>query len=548
MKNMGKSYKGFIKGFIITVIVLLLIILIAVVPRNNINKIVTMEAGGELPDAGAFFKDYTEDAEYVTDMTGINLNEPGIHDIEVRSGKKTYRVKLEIKDTIPPDAEIEMVDIYESRTVEPHEFIKSVKDATEVTITYKTEPDYGRTGSQQVVLILEDMSGNKSEYQAVLRISKVKRIAEVDISEGRFDVGIFLKEQKDIVDAEIVDTLFPDTLGVFPVKIRVGDTVYDSAVEIVDKIPPVAKAVNRKFWTVDDFSAMDFVEDIVDSTKVTARFEKEPDLTQVGDQTVSIILTDEGGNETKLEAILTLEVDTEPPRIYGVQDTVVYLNTPVAYKKGVYVIDNRDTDIEVSVDSSRVNIKKEGSYKVIYTAVDASGNRATREVTYTVKEKPADLIDPAIVEEMAREILDKIITEDMTMREKALAIYKYVNKNVYYLSGRHSDDLITEAYYALKKDPGDCYTFFAASDLLLNMAGIPNIRVERLRYEGETNHYWHMINCGDGWYHFDACIHKPEFFSFMLTDAEAEAYSRQKGKNAYYYRHDKSKYPATPDK
>jgi len=536
------------KGFILAGIILLLVIILAVMPRNNINKIVSMEAGGELPDAGAFFKNNAEDAEYVTDMAGINLNEPGTHDIEVRSGKKTYRVKLEIKDTIAPVAEIWMVDIYESRTVEPREFIKSVKDATEVTVTYKTEPDYNRTGSQQVVLILEDTSGNKSEYQSVLRISKAKPIAEVDISEGRLDAGIFLKDERDIADAEIVDTPFPDALGLFPVKIRIGDTVYDSAVKIVDRIAPVARAVNRKFWTVDKISAMDFVEDIVDSTEVTARFEKEPDFKRVGDQTVSIILTDEGGNETRLEAILTLEADTEPPQIYGVQDTTVYLNTPVAYKKGVYVVDNRDTDIEVSVDSSRVDIKKEGSYKVIYTAVDASGNSTSREVTYTVIQKPDNLIDRAVVEELAKGILDKIITDDMTMKEKALAIYKYVNKNVFYLGGRHSDDLITEAYYALMKDPGDCYTFFAASDLLLNMVGIPNIRVERLRYEGETNHYWHMINCGDGWYHFDACIHKPEFFSFMLTDAEAEAYSRQKGKNAYYYRHDKSKYPATPDK
>jgi len=544
MKNKSKIYKG----IIITGVILLLVIILAVMLRNNINKIVTMEAGGELPDAGAFFKSQTMDAQYVTDMAGINKNEPGIHDIEVRSGKKTYRVKLEIIDTVAPDAEIEMVDIYESRPVEPREFIKSVKDATEVTVSYKDEPDYSKTGSQQVVLILEDTSGNKSEYQSVLRISKVNRIAEVDISEGRFDVRVFLKDEKDIVDAEIVDTPFPGTIGLFPVKLRIGNTVYDSAVKIVDRIAPIAKAVNRKFWTVDEISAMYFVEDIVDATEVTARFEKEPDFTHVGDQTVSIILTDEGGNETKLEAILTLEADTEPPKIYGVQDTTVYLNTPVAYKKGVYVIDNRDTDIEVSVDSSRVNIKKEGSYKVIYTAVDVSGNSTSREVTYTVIEKPADLIDREVVEEIARGILDKIITDDMTMKEKALAIYKYVNKNVFYLGGRHSDDLITEAYYALMKDPGDCYTFFAASDLLLNMVGIPNIRVERLRYEGETNHYWHMINCGDGWYHFDACIHKPEFFSFMLTDAEAEAYSRQKGKNAYYYRHDKSKYPATPDK
>ena len=74
---------------------------------------------------------------------------------------------------------------------------------------------------------------------------------------------------------------------------------------------------------------------------------------------------------------------------------------------------------------------------------------------------------------------------------------------------------------------------------MLNMVGIPNIRVERLRYEGETNHYWHMINCGVVGTILMPAYTLPEFFSFMLTDAEAEAYSRQKGKNAYYYRHDK---------
>lgn len=544
MKNNSKRYRV----YIITGIILLLVTVIAAMPKNNVYNSISMEAGGELPDASAFFKNHVEDAEYVTDMDGINLNEPGIHDVEVKSGKKIYHVKLEIKDTIAPVAEITIVDIYESRAVEPHEFIKSVDDATDVTATYKTEPDYSRTGSQEVFLILEDTSGNISEYQSILRISMVKRIAEVDISAGKLDAGIFLKNEKDLINSDVVETPFPETLGIFPVRIKVGDTIFDSSVKIVDRIAPSGKAVNRKFWTVDKISAMDFVEEIVDATDVTARFAIEPDLKQVGDQTVEIILTDQGGNETILEAVLTLEADTEAPRIYGVQDTTVYLNTPIAYKKGVYVIDNRDTELAVSVDSSRVNIKKTGSYKVIYSATDASGNSTSREVTLNVVEKPADTIDREVVEELANEILSKIITDDMTLKEKALAIYKYINKNVYYLGGRHSDDLITEAYYALMKDPGDCYTYFAASDLMLNMVGIPNIRVERLRYEGETNHYWHMINCGDGWYHFDACIHLPEFFSFMLTDAEAEAYSRQKGKNAYYYRHDKEKYPATPEK
>ena len=545
MQNKRKSRRIYI--VLGAVLFVVLIFAAMALLNNNTNKSILIEAGGELPEAGVFFKNYNDNAEYVTDMTGINSNEPGIYDVEIKSGKKMYSLKLEIKDTIAPVAEIVNVDLYESRTVEPQEYLRSIKDATNVKSAYKVEPDYKKTGNQEVFLLLEDTSGNKTEYKSILRISKVKEIAEIDISEGKLDVGTFLKDQKDLSISKIVDTSFPATLGILPVKITVGDVVYDSSVKIIDRIAPIVTAVDRKFWTVDKISAMDFVEEVIDATPVTARFTEEPDFTNIGDQTVKITLADQEGNETQFEAVLTLKADTEPPKIYGVQDNTVFIDTPTAYKKGVYVLDNRDIDLKVSVDSSRVNIKKEGSYKVIYSAADASGNSASKEVELNVIEKPAETIDRAVVEELANGILEKIIIDNMTLEEKALALYKYINKNVYYLGGRHSDDIITEAYYALMKDPGDCYTYFAASDLMLNMLGIPNIRIERLSYEGETHHYWHMINCGDGWYHFDACIHLPEFFSFMLTDAEAEAYSRQKGANAYYYRHDKEKYPATPD-
>ncbi len=545
MQNKRKSCRIYIALGVVLLIVLAFAAMALL--KNNINKSISIEAGGQLPEAGAFFKNYTDDAEYVTDMTGINSNLPGIYDVEIKAGKKLYNVKLEIKDTIAPVAEIINVDLYESRTVEPQEYVRGIKDVTNVRVEYKTKPDYKKIGNQEVFLILEDTSGNKTEYKSILRISKLKEIAEIDISEGEFDAGAFLKDQKDLNISKVVDSLFPDTLGVFPVKISVGDVIYDTSAKIIDSIAPVGIAVNRKFWTVDKISAMDFVAEVIDATSVTAAFTEEPDMTRLGDQTVKIILKDQGENEAIIEAVLTLDKDTEPPKIYGVWDNTVFIDTPVAYKKGVYVLDNRDNELKVSVDSSRVNIKKEGSYKVIYSVADASGNSTDKEVTLNVINKPVDTIDRAVVEELANGILAKIITEDMTLEEKALALYKYINKNVYYLGGRHSDDLITEAYYALLEDPGDCYTYFAASDLMLNMVGIPNIRIERLSYEGETHHYWHMINCGDGWYHFDACIHLPEFFSFMLTDAEAEAYSRQKGKDAYYYRHDKEKYPATPD-
>ena len=53
-------------------------------------------------------------------------------------------------------------------------------------------------------------------------------------------------------------------------------------------------------------------------------------------------------------------------------------------------------------------------------------------------------------------------------------------------------------------------------------------------------------DCGDGWYHFDTCPNKDKMATFMLTDAEVEAYTKKRGNN--YYTFDKSLYPATPEK
>lgn len=544
---LNKKNKLKISFLVCIPVILIILILVNVFRYSIIIKKVTIEAGTEYPNANVFIKNKAKTARFISKISEINMNMPGVYDITIESGGKEYKVQLEIVDTTAPKADIVNLDLYEDRIIEPSEFVNNINDATEVSISYITAPDYNITGNQDIVVLLEDTSGNKTEYNAGLRISKLKEIVEVEISNEALNTELLLKDQKDLQSAQI-EAFIPDKLGDFKVKATIGDRAYESTVRVVDTIAPTGTPVDRTFWTNDEIEAYYFVENIEDATNVTVIFKEEPNVTLTGEQTVKIVLRDEGNNETQLEARLFLEADTEPPVIYGVRDNIVSLNTPVAYKKGIYAVDNRDGEISFEVDSSKVNIKEEGSYEVIYSATDSSGNKTQHEVIFTVRASAVELVSREVAEALANEILAKIIKDDMTMEEKALALYKYINKNVYYLGGRHSDDMITEAYYGMLEDPGDCYTYFAVSDLMLNMVGIPNIRVERLRYEGESNHYWHMINCGSGWYHFDPSIHKPEFFSFMLTDAEAEAYSRQKGKDAYYYRHDKEKYPATPEK
>jgi len=323
-----------------------------------------------------------------------------------------------------------------------------------------------------------------------------------------------------------------------------GD-VYETTIEVVDTIPPTGSPVNLTVWQGDAVEPESFISEVNDVTAVKVDYLNAPDFTRPGEQRVTLVMTDEGNNETRLEALLKIEADTVPPKIYGAKKTTAYIGQPVSYKKGVYAEDNRDGIVPVTVDSSKVNLKVEGEYSAFLTAVDSSGNSATEEIAVTVKKQTVTMEE---LEKLADKVLSEITTENMTLREKAWEIYQYVNKRVTYTGFSDKTDWMKEAYNGITKGVGDCFTYYSMSHLLLNRIGIETLSVERASVGDEAKHYWHMVNYGEGWYHFDACIHKPPLVSFMLTDAELDAYSKRVGKNNYYYRYDRENYPATPEK
>ena len=100
------------------------------------------------------------------------------------------------------------------------------------------------------------------------------------------------------------------------------------------------------------------------------------------------------------------------------------------------------------------------------------------------------------------------------------------------------------AYTGFTTGRGDCYVYYAMSRMLLDCAGIDNMEI--CRDNPAKPHYWNLVNCGDGWYHFDTCPHYKQYplDAFMLTDAQVAAYSQNSVKD--YYSFDASLYPATP--
>ena len=148
------------------------------------------------------------------------------------------------------------------------------------------------------------------------------------------------------------------------------------------------------------------------------------------------------------------------------------------------------------------------------------------------------------VNQLADDALATIIKTGMTNREKAQAIYKYIQSHVGYISFSEKGDYIRAAYEGLATGKGDCYVYASVAKVMLTRAGITNMDIERIP-EGDSMHYWNLVDIGDGhgWYHFDTTPRKDKTKFFLWDDASIKAYSDAHN-NCHNY--DRSLYPDIP--
>ncbi len=239
----------------------------------------------------------------------------------------------------------------------------------------------------------------------------------------------------------------------------------------------------------------------------------------------------------------TQEADTEAPVITGVQDQTVEVGDAISYKSGVTVTDNVDANVALQVDASQVDLETPGAYTVTYTAVDAAGNEAEPvTATITVVEPDPGAANEEEMMAMAQSILDEILTDGMTQMEQAKAIYDWCHYKISYVDSSDKSSWINGAIQAFETRSGDCFNYFAAAKALLTAAGIENMDVVKSD-TSHSSHYWSLVDCGDGWYHFDTTPRKGDGdYFFMVTDAQLEEYSEAHN-NSHIFDH--SLYPAT---
>ena len=484
--NLNKKLLA-IAGGVLAVVILAAVLLW---PANIVSEL-TVEAGRESITANEFRKeDKGIDAQFVSDLTAVDLNTIGTYPVQVQYKNKTYDCTIVVEDTIAPEAEVRNLAVYSYDTPDPEDFIVSIKDVSPVTVQYEKRTDLTKDGSYLLKLILTDAAGNHSEYEVVLTV--------------------------------FIDTGAPQLAGVEAIFTYIGTE------------PDYLAGVTA----MDDKDVA--LEILVDTSKV--------DLNAVGTYDITYSVTDIAGNTTTVPSTVTVTDDNTAPTIQGVHSISLYLGSAVSYRSGVVVTDDKDPSPKLDIDSSQVDLSNPGTYPLVYTARDMTGNETRLEVTVTVAEKPTTYIEADVIHAMADELLKKIVTEDMTPEAKVKAIYAYVRSHYTYSGHSDKTDWLQGAYVMMDSGEGDCFNYYAITKLLLDRCGIPNIDVRKVRnFPEDSDHYWSLVSVDGGqtYYHLDTTPRVGDGDDFCLvTDAFLDAYSAA---NKNCHNRDKSLYPATPE-
>jgi hypothetical protein len=533
--------RGKITIFLTVALVAAAVILISI-PRAAMIKELTIEAGGPVPQGSEFMAKRGKTGWFLSGIPD-DTSVPGVYDIDAIIGNKNYTSKLIIQDTIAPTAIPADVAVWAEATVQPADFVREVYDATEVSLSFENAPDTSITGARPVAVLLTDAGGNTTRVVAELRVYDTvdKLDVKPDTDKSGINVFDFVKKvhnkdkERFIIDTDL-QTIDFNIPGRCEVVVLLDGKRRLSLLDIFDVTPPTATPVHVRRFISDTLDPWEFVDNIFDQTPVTVSFVSVPDNMLEGDQAVMLLLTDAYGNTAQIASSLTLVRDTEPPVIGGMLDKTVFPGDTIAYRLGITVTDNRDDEVELKIDSSKVDAKTEGAYPVVYSATDSSGNTTIVKGTITVLG-----IMREQVYEMADKVLADIISEDMSLYDQAYAIYLWVKRNIGYINSSVKDDPVLGAYRAFKNKSGDCFVFASVSELLLTRAGIDNILIHRIS-SARTRHYWSLVNVGEGWYHFDTTPHNIGGYAFMLTESEVQALAIKRGSSTYYA-YDKSLYP-----
>lgn len=551
-----KSHNKTAKIVIIAVVVILILAILAIILFNVFSKKVKdhvqLELGTQEIKIQDFLTDekYAENAEFVTDISQIDLNKVATYEITIKLDDKEYTSTLDIKDTTAPQVKFQDVDGYTDYQINPEDFIAEKTDASNMEVSLGNEVTINGFGEYHPLIIVKDEYGNETSQECLLNISYIRSKFTLEYGNKltKEDLLFNVAEYQDTINQQDIDTINSYDVGEYDLK-----SVYDgqekiTKITIQDTIAPELVLKDVTLYTEQTITDTNqFVEKAEDLAGVTLNILTEIDYSIVGDQEVTIEAVDGHGNKTSQTAKLTIKEDTEGPVFSGISDLKVTKGGTADYKKGVTAKDGKDGDVEFTVDSSSVKLDTAGTYYATYTATDKAGNTTTSKRKIVVSEKSTTSSSSSSssssgdVYAKADEFIAKATSGVSGTANKILAIKNYLRNNIKYshrYNASNTGSVNAAAMKAFTAYEGDCYIHAAAAQVMFTRLGVQSIIVNALDY----THYWNMVYINGGWKHVDPTPGWAYADVGFMNDAKRLETLRRI--NGYEYRDwDRSKFP-----
>lgn len=184
-------------------------------------------------------------------------------------------------------------------------------------------------------------------------------------------------------DVKISGNVNTAKVGEYTITYQLNNYKKTCIISVKDTQAPVLKVKSYKTDLVEDVKPEAFVKSVKDDSKVALSFKGK--VSKDTEQTVTIVAKDVYGNYSMKDAKLTLVEDHKKPVIE--KSTIhVYTGSKPNYKSYLKITDDLDQKPKIKINSSNVNTKKDGTYKLSVTATDRSGNKAKAKIKVIVEQ------------------------------------------------------------------------------------------------------------------------------------------------------------------
>lgn len=476
---------------------------------------VTVELGTESVSVTKFMTRYANlnKVGFVSDLAEIDLNNVGQTEVTLRHGNRVETVLFSVVDTTAPEvAFVEELTMREPGIPAPEELVKSISDQSETTVSYEDEVVVpAGYDDLTCTVVVTDASGNATTGKCLLTFGHLRSNVSLEYGKHLTKADILLAPERDaaLIEQKQIDAINQAKPGKYTINVHVGEVEETCTVTVQDTLGPELIVRDVSIEPEEKFDVYDFVVSVSDNSGGVRLVLKTPlDNRKEETQKAVIEAQDPYGNITTAEAVFRVTKDDDGPKINFAHDYVQAQCGGEApnYMEGVTAFDEVDGECMVIYDDSAVKMDEIGTYEVVYTAKDKSGNttKKSREVVVTFEYS---------MENLSQEAKGYISAAAMGLSSDPEEIRDYVRDNIKYNSNWGGDDPIS---YGFSKRKGNCYVHALILKALLDEKG----HETQLIWVKDHTHYWVVVKIDGVWKHIDATPSRGFHNKYSLMDDE----------------------------